>query len=141
MKVLLKILTIFVLVFWFVQLSNAWGLSDIIEWSKPKINVGCANSDCSLSKWTDLVKNTVNDIETDRSFSEYIQDIVFYLLTFLSLIAVLYIIYAWFNILTWGWEEEKNKKSKWIIVSVLVGIILIRLAYPIVLWMIWVLNA
>jgi hypothetical protein len=47
-----------------------------------------------LTKGTELVKNTLNDVEKDKPFSEYIQDIVFYVITFVSFIALIYIIYA-----------------------------------------------
>lgn len=141
MKLILKVITIFVLMFWVVQISNADIWSDIIDWSKPKINVDCANSDCSITKWTDLVKNSINDIEKDKTFSEYVQDIVFYILTFVSLIALLYIIYAWFTVLTSAWDDEKAKNAKKIILSVIIWIVLIWLAYPITLFIMKMLNA
>ena len=130
MKLILKILAIVFLALTVVQTSNAWW-SDIIEWSKPKINVDCANSDCSLTKWTELVKDTLHDVETDRPFSEYIMDIVFYAISFVSFIALVYIIYAWFKVLISAWDEEETKKAKWIIKWIVIWIAIIRLAYPI----------
>ena len=141
MKLLLRILTIAFLTITFIQTSNAWVWSDIINWSKPKINVDCANSDCSLTKWTELVKDTINDIEKDKTFSEYIQDIIFYVITFVSFIALIYIIFAWFKVLTSWWDEEENKKAKWIIKAVIIWIAIIWLAYPITSFIIKALTA
>jgi len=112
----------------------------MLQDSKPTINVDCANEDCSLTTWTELVKDTINDIEKERTFSEYIQDIVAYLLTFISIIAVIYIIYSGFVILTAAWDEEKIKKTKATILHVIIWIVLIWLAYPITLFIIKALN-
>lgn len=54
----------------------------------------------SLDIGITTVKDSLNDIETTRTFSQYVQDIVVYILGFVSLIAVIYIIYAGFRILT-----------------------------------------
>jgi len=141
MKLLLKILIIAFLAITTFHTSNAWVWSDIIDWSKPKINVDCANSDCSLTKGTELVKDTLHDVEKDKPFSEYIQDIIFYIITFVSFIALIYIIYAWFKVLVSGWDEEENKKAKGIIKAVIIWIALIRLAYPITAFIIKALTA
>lgn len=101
-----------------------------------KINI-CNSNDptsskyCSLDKGTDLVKNGVNNIKTDKRFSEYIQDVVVYLLTFLALITVMLILWAGFSVLTSAGDEEKVKKAKKIIVYAIAGLILITLAYSI----------
>jgi type IV secretory pathway VirB2 component (pilin) len=49
-----------------------------------------------------------------------------------TLIAVLYIIYAGFQIMTGAGDEEKNKKAKNIILYVVIGIVIMWLAYSIV---------
>lgn len=101
----------------------------------------CKNSDdCSLEKWTQIVKNWINDIEKNRQASVYIQDVVKYLLTFITIIAVIYIIYAWFKVLTSAWNDDEVKKSKTTIVSVLIWIVIIWLAYSIVRWILLVIN-
>jgi len=101
----------------------------------------CKDSDdCSLEKWTQIVKIWINDIEKNRKASVYIQDIVKYLLTFITVIAVIYVIYAWFKILTSAWNEDEVKKSKTTILSVLVWIVIIWLAYWIVRWILLVIN-
>lgn len=71
----------------------------------------------------------------------YIIDIVFYLLSFISLIALLYIIYSGFQIITGAWDEEKNKKAKNTITYIAVGIILIWLAIPIVKFIVGAIDA
>ena len=141
MKILLKIFLIFSLGISVFNFSYANSLQDLISWWDNKINVDCATEDCNLKAWTDLVRDSINDIEKDRSARDYIQDVVIYLLYFVSLIALLFIIYSWFNILTAAWDEEKVKKSKTTILQVIIWIIVIWLAYPIVKWIIEVLNA
>lgn len=55
-------------------------------------------------------------------------------MTFISIIAVLYIIYAGFQILIGAGDEEKMKKAKNIVLYVTLGIILMWLSYSIVKW-------
>jgi Type IV secretion system pilin len=61
-------------------------------------------------------------------------------MSFLSIIAVIYIIYAGFQMMTGGADEEKTKKTKAIITQVIIGIIIMWLAYPIVKWTINLVN-
>lgn len=98
----------------------------------------CQDGECSLEKGTELVKKDINDIEKTRTASQYVQDLVRYLLTFVTIVAVLYIIYAWFKILTSAGNEDEVWKSKTTIVSVLAWIVIIWLAYAIVIWIIGV---
>lgn len=99
----------------------------------------CKKWDCSLEQWTDIVKKGINDIEKTRKASVYIQDVVIYLLTFITIIAVIYIIYAWFKILISAGNEDDVKKSKTTILSVAIGIAIMWLAFSIVKWIINVL--
>lgn len=62
----------------------------------------CKTGDCSLEKGADIVKKDINNIEKNKSFSAFIQDIVAYILAFLGIVGVLYLIYAGFRILTSG---------------------------------------
>ena len=55
-----------------------------------------------------------------------------YLLGFVTIIGVIYVIYAGFQLMTGGGDEEKVKKARQIIIYVLVGIVLMWLAYAIV---------
>ncbi len=87
--------------------------------------------ECGIEAGIDQVKAGINGLETERSASEYIQDVVLYLLSFVSLLAILYIIYAGFNILTGNGDEEKLKNSKTTVIYVILGIALMWLAWPI----------
>lgn len=100
----------------------------------------CQDGECSLDEWIEVVKTDINDLETTRTASQYVQDLVKYLLTFITIIAVLYIIYAWFKILTSAGNDDEVKKSKTMITSVLVWIVIIWLAYAIVIWIIGVIT-
>ena len=87
---------------------------------------------CSLDRGTQIVSGNINDIEKNRKFSQYVQDIIAYLLMFLGIVGVIYIIYAGFNVLTAAGDEDKVKKSKTTIFHVFIGLLLIFLAYSIV---------
>lgn len=65
-----------------------------------------------------------------------IQNLVWTASWFLALIAVLYLLYGWWNILTAGWEEDKVKKWKTIVIQAIMGLGVIFLAYSIVNWLI-----
>lgn len=57
-------------------------------------------------------------------------------LSFVSLVAVIYVIYAGFQIMTGAGDEEKNKKGKNIILYVIIGIVVMWLAYAMVNWVV-----
>gem|GEM_PF-6524452 len=124
------------LIFTFLILSPVAEACNLFNWSD------CNNSDsviycnngqnCSLDAGTAIVSHNIKSIEQNRRFSDYIQDIVAYLLLFVGIVGVLYIIYAGFNILTSGGDEDKVKKSKTTIFHVFIGLLLIFLAYSIV---------
>lgn len=145
MKSILKyiIITIFLLFssFSFVSWSD---LSELLEWwsDSKKLDIECVWKECNLKTWIEQSKDIIDGVETERTFSEYIQDIVVYILWFLSIIAVIFIIYAWFTILTWAWDEEKLKTSKKTIIYVVIWMIVIWSAYSIVLLIIdWLKTA
>jgi PKD repeat protein len=100
----------------------------------------CANGECTLEKWVESAKTALGNSITSKPISEYAQDIVKYLMQFISIIAVIYIIYGWFQVMIgWG-DEEKVKKAKNIIIYVIAGILIMWLAYGIVKWTLWVIN-
>jgi len=141
MKIISKLLIVLILSIWtFSVNTNAWFFDDLFQESQPKVNVVCDWGDCNIQTWIENVKNSVNWIETNRSLSQYIQDIVVFILSFLSIIAVIYIIYAWFRILIWAWDEEVLKKQKSTILYVIIWMAVIWLAYPITIFIIGILN-
>jgi len=97
------------------------------------------SKDYWLKQWIDAVK-WINDINKKDSATTYITSVTVYILWFVYFIAVVLIIYAWFNLLTWIWDEEKAKKSKTMIIYVILWIIIIFLAGPIVKFVIEALN-
>ena len=135
MKKILLLLTI--LFSFFPSTFAAWN----IFWTQTTEIIYCQWSTCTLDNWTKAVKTWLTWIEKNRTATEYILDLVRYLITFVSLIAVLYIIYAWFRVLTWWWNEEAVKKAKWTIVWVLIWIVIIWLAYSIVYWIVQVVTS
>ncbi len=127
----MKILSIIFLCMW-LFLSYFQDTSALSIFRDNSEIIYCRDGECSLDEGIDTVKHGIDSIETERSVSAYIQDIIIYLLWFITILAVLYIIYAWFKILTSAWNDEEVSKSKSTIISVLVWIVIIWLAYSIV---------
>ena len=123
-----KFLIIFILMISFLQVNA----SSLFEEKSSVIYCWNWTSECSLDQWTEIVKKWIDWINTNQSFVDFVQDIVAYILTFISLIAVLYIIYAWFSILVSWWNDEVQKKQKKTIFSIIIWIVLIWLSYTIV---------
>ena len=123
--------------FWFNSVNSSWW------WDSNPDNPYCNSWDCWLEEWVEALKNWLNwsAVETDTKLSDYIQDIVLYILTFVSIIAVLYIIWSWFNLLISWWDEDKVKKTKWIITYVIIWIVVMWLAYPITTFIIQVVGS
>ena len=120
----------------FLEFTSAsiWGQS------RPQV-IYCQWNDCSLERGIEYVKDDLTGIEKNQKASVFIQNIVVYLLTFITIIAVLYIIYAGFRILIWAGDEEQQTNAKKIIISVVLGIALMWLSFAIVWFIMDVLNA
>jgi PKD repeat protein len=123
---------------------NLFNLDDCPDYSK--VNY-CNSNDpgsskyCSIDKGTEVAKDGIRNIQTERKFSQYIQDVVSYLLLFLGIVGVIYLIHAGFVIMTSSGDEEKVKKAKGTIKYVAGGLLLIFLAYSIVTFIVRVINA
>ena len=101
--------------------------------------ITCDSKDC-LKTWVDETKNAVHGLVTDKPLSEYAPEVVLYFLSFMTIIAVIYVIYAGFQILISAGNDENLKKSKNTIIYVAVWLILMWLAYAIVTWIIGLLR-
>lgn len=80
-----------------------------------------------VQTWVKWTNNTV-DVAA--------QNLIWTLATFLTIIAVIYALYGWFNILTAGWAEDSVKKWKTILIQALIWLVVIWLSYSIVSWLI-----
>jgi len=139
MKLFASFLVISLGVFISISSLQAGFFDSFINTGTPEVRY-CNNGECGLEEWIDVIKWGITDLETTRTASQYIQDIVIYLLTFVSIIAVIYIIYAGFQILIWWGDEEKMKSSKQTIIYVIIGMILMWLAWPITQFILSVLS-
>ena len=72
---------------------------------------------------------------TEQGADQAVQSIVTNIISFLYLVAVLYGLWGWFNILTAGWDEEKVKKWKNVLIQALIWLVVIWLASSIVSWL------
>lgn len=138
MKNFLRLLTFFLLLFSYINFSNAFSLGDIFSESSPEIHY-CNDGECWIDKWIDAA-GWVDWLVTDKKASVYFTNVVVYLLWFIYLIAISIIIYAWFNLLVWAWNEDKAKKTKTMIIYVVAWITIMFLAAPIVNFVIKILE-
>lgn len=90
--------------------------------------------------WVNKATTTSQNLE-NRPLSEAIQFYVNFLMTFLYLIAVMYALWGGFQILTAGWDDEKVKKWKTILIQWAMWLLVIWLAWTIVKWVLSVLVA
>lgn len=67
-----------------------------------------------------------------KALPEVIKSYIAYVLGFITLIAVLYALWAGWNIMTAGGDEEKVKKGRTTIIQITMGIIVMWLAYTVV---------
>ena len=145
MKLFSRILSV-ILLFWiglFWTNVSAGVISDIFSTTGDPSVPYCQWDDkvkCTV-KWGVEETESIGSVITDQKASEYIQNVTSYILWFMAIVAVLYIIYAGFNILTGAWDEEKVKKSKSIITYVIMGIIIMFLAYSIVRFIFGILDS
>lgn len=73
---------------------------------------------------------------SDNDLATVINNWISYLTNFLYLIAIIMMLYGWFNILTAGWDEEKVKKWKTILIQAVTWLIVVFIANSIVTWVI-----
>jgi len=97
--------------------------------------INCPNGNC-LRAWVDAIKQYIANagLIADKPLSIAIQDIIQYFLSFLSLIAVIYIMWAGAQMLLFPANENSSEKTKKIIISVIVGLTLIWFAW-------WIVNS
>lgn len=140
MKKILRIIMLLILIISSFGITNAAkGLFDSEDNKKIYL---CDGSDCWLEEWVKLVKTSVNWVVTEGTATDHIQKIVIYLLSFITFVAVIYIIYSWFRIQTSSGEDEIIKNSKKTIGYVVVWIVVIWFAWTIAnfavnLWSWW----
>ncbi len=113
----------------------AWGFSNC---SNPGQIQYCQWATCSIAEWEKAVDNAVGGFFTKKTISWFITDVVRYFLSFVTLIAVIYVLYAGFQLMTSAGDDEKLKKARQIIIYVLSGIVVMWISYWIV---ILILNA
>jgi hypothetical protein len=134
-NIIRNIVLIWVLFFTFPQTFASNITPD--NWDLPY----CDNNECGYQQWVQKVQWLIGEAETNQTLSQYIQNVVIYLLTFITIIAVIYIIYAWFRIMIWWWNDEAIKNSRKTIMNVAIWIVIIWLSYSIVAFIIDILDS
>ncbi len=100
------------------------------------IKIPCSDpKDCDINKSIEVAKTVSGGVAQsgDVELSEYIVTLVKEFLKYTTLVAVLYVLYAGFRIMTSNGEENTVKSSQKGIIYVLVGIVVMWLAYAIVM--------
>lgn len=92
----------------------------------------CQGNKCSLSWGLAAIQPAVGNTFSQKTIAAYVTDVVKYFLGFVTLVGVVYIIYAWVQLMTGGGDEEKVKKARQIIIYVIVWILIMWIAYWIV---------
>ena len=95
------------------------------------------------SGWIDFWGDNVSDWLKwwNGDLISTIQNMVWYLIWLLYLIALIITLYWGFSILTAGWDEEKVKKWRSTILRWVIGLIIIFLASTLVNWVITVMSS
>ncbi|MCD5380868.1 hypothetical protein LR004_02975 [Candidatus Gracilibacteria bacterium] len=129
-NILKKVIT--VLLFLGVSLSSVLYMNgDVTFFDGAEVEIPYNSSELGLENGVKLVKEGVSDINTTGTFADTVQKVIIYLLSFVTVVAVIYIIYAGFRILTSSGDEETIKKSKNTIIYVIIGIVVIWFAWTI----------
>lgn len=127
-KYIISLMVVLSLFFSSVSITDA----SIFTSKNTKTPYDCSAGKCGLQPGIDKAKTWLDDsIKKTWKASDYIQEVVAYVLTFLYIITVIIIIYAGFIILTAAGDEEKVTKWKKIILFALIGLVVIYLAGPI----------
>ena len=96
--------------------------------------LGLNTVNAAINFWKDDVKESLKgDTETADST---IQVLITNVMVFLGIIAVCYLLWWGFNILTAGWDENKVKTWKTVIIQAWIWLVVIYLANSIVQWVI-----
>lgn len=130
MRILQNFVIALMLAFFSFGISDAAFFDNFLNNDSPSIRY-CNDGDCGIDEGISAVEGGLDGIETERTLAQYIQDVVIYLLGFVSIVAVIYIIYAGFRIMVGNGDEEQLKKSQKMIIYVALGIIIMWLAWPI----------
>lgn len=132
-KILISILAGILINLSFLILPVHWSTTCWFQFTCNQSDPGkieyCSDGKCTIKDGSTAVSNAVGDLLSKKKIEVFITDTLVYFLSFVSLIAVIYFIYAGFQLMVSGGDEEKAKKTKRIMTYVLAGIILIWVSY------------
>lgn len=107
---------IFQAIIWFIVIKFA----DIIV--KNTFNPDCGWWGILHYYWTSICQNVTGNAKIITTLLNWFN-------TFLAIIMVLMIIYAWFLVLTWAWDDEKQKKAKKILLYIWIWMLILVWSY------------
>jgi hypothetical protein len=114
-------ITIFYAIIWFILIKLA---KIIVEWVYGRLN-------CNNDLWWVISSSTVNCVDKAEVtwFAWTLLEIINWMNGFVWLIVVIMIIYAWIQVLTSGWDEEKMKKAKKSIIYIAIWLFILIANY------------
>ena len=115
----------------FAQKSNGSAFDHFGQKNSPKVQY-CNDGHCTLKEGVNDGSEALGNNITTKPVSEYAQDVVIYLMTFVTIIGVIYVIWSGFRIMISAGDEDTVANSRKTILYVAIGIIVMWLAYSIV---------
>lgn len=98
-------------------------------------------SDAGSLFWTDKISDTLKPNDWNNDLVQTADNLLGYIIGLFYFIAVAFWIYWGFTILVSGWDEDKVKKWKNIIIYVVIWLIVIFLASQLINWVINVIGS
>lgn len=92
-----------------------------------------SQANAAINMWEGNVQAGIRG--TSETADQAVQTLIVRFAQFLTIIAVVYLLWGWFNILTAGWDEEKVKKWKTVIIQSLIWLVVIWIASSVVGWL------
>ncbi len=94
--------------------------------------LGLNSANAAIGFWEDKVNTGLKGSE--NSLEQTVQNLVSNFMIFLSIIAVLYLLWWGMNILTAAWDDEKVKKWKTVIIHAVIWLFVIFIANSVIIW-------
>lgn len=99
--------------------------------AEPIVRMAYGWSDCWWSKLFGIPTECTKRVFDSSVFLDTAVKIIVFLNGFIALVTVIMIMYAWFLVLTGGWDEEKSEKAKKTITYAVIGVLIILFSYVI----------
>lgn len=117
---------------WDEEKAKNWKMSvvfAIVWFIVVKISAWLVSSTYAKINCSDVIWWTCNAVSNLEGFAKIVVSIINWMNTFVWLLVIIMIIYAWFLTFTSGWDEEKLKKTKNIIIYIVIWVAILIASY------------